>query len=719
MPDLITPQTREVFGYLYRGNLPWAFASVKFEQLSAGYADGIIQAKYTVKATTNAEGRFSVVLWATADSESDNPILYRATLPDKTTYDLSIPVGTGAINFNVLIPGSLAPGMPGYSTLLTYIEEQLAELSEGAQGLSAYEVAVSNGFIGTESEWLASLQGEPGEPGTDGLDGANGIDGQDGANGLSAYELAQSLGFTGTLAEWLDSIRGEDGQDGLPGATGAQGLQGVPGIPGTNGTNGQDGINGADGADGLSAYQVAVANGFVGTEAQWLLSLRGERGEQGLQGLQGIQGVKGDKGDKGDTGDTGAQGTQGIQGLPGQDGEDGADGITPIITSPNGTITAITSGSDVQLSVAEQLARIVSLYGAAAIGNVIRKGSSGLEYASVSGGSSAPNQVSFSDEVKTITPAECVGSSLLVRQIGVLSASRVVNLPLANSVPVGYKITVADTTGSASWWYKIAVTPNAADNIAGAPNGLAFNLDEPRQSVTLVSDGANGWTILGVSASRRDLRVVKEDFTGLPAGSNGFAINTQNGGNFSSSALAADTGAIGVVSLLTNAQTAGRCSLHTPINSIAFGTATWRQFTRAWFSNIPSDGTDIYTAAIGFIGDLNGEPSNGIYFLIDTAISADLLAVGSAAGIRTRTPTGILASSLVGGWHEYGMEVNAAGTSVDFFVDGAKTTVPTNIPNTPVRTTGNVARITKAGGTNSRSMHIDWIYYSYQTNNPR
>lgn len=29
------------------------------------------------------------------------------------------------------------------------------------------------------------------------------------------------------------------------------------------------------GDDGLSAYQVAVANGFVGTEAQWLLTLQG------------------------------------------------------------------------------------------------------------------------------------------------------------------------------------------------------------------------------------------------------------------------------------------------------------------------------------------------------------------------------------------------------------------------------------------------------------
>jgi len=34
-----------------------------------------------------------------------------------------------------------------------------------------------------------------------------------------------------------------------------------------------NGTNGADGVDGLSAYEIAVANGFVGTEQQWLDSL--------------------------------------------------------------------------------------------------------------------------------------------------------------------------------------------------------------------------------------------------------------------------------------------------------------------------------------------------------------------------------------------------------------------------------------------------------------
>nr|WP_278764131.1 GH25 family lysozyme [Limosilactobacillus mucosae] len=45
----------------------------------------------------------------------------------------------------------------------------------GADGKSAYEVAVANGYTGTQAQWLASLKGADGAPGKD---GSNGKDGQ-------------------------------------------------------------------------------------------------------------------------------------------------------------------------------------------------------------------------------------------------------------------------------------------------------------------------------------------------------------------------------------------------------------------------------------------------------------------------------------------------------------------------------------------------------------
>lgn len=109
-------------------------------------------------------------------------------------------------------------------------------------------------------------------------------------------------------------------------------------------------LSGAQGIQGLSAYQVAVQHGFEGTEAEWLISLKGEKGEtgpkgdkgdtgekgatgergpQGLQGERGLQGVQGEKGEpgiQGPVGPKGEQGEQGIQGIQGPQGEPGPQG---------------------------------------------------------------------------------------------------------------------------------------------------------------------------------------------------------------------------------------------------------------------------------------------------------------------------------------------------------------------------------------------------------
>ena len=64
-------------------------------------------------------------------------------------------------------------------------------------------------------------------------------------------------------------------------------------------------------AFGKSAYDLAIKNGFEGSEEEWLLSLKGETG------------------DKGDTGSPGKDGS------PGADGIDGKDGLTPYIGENN------------------------------------------------------------------------------------------------------------------------------------------------------------------------------------------------------------------------------------------------------------------------------------------------------------------------------------------------------------------------------------------------
>jgi hypothetical protein len=94
---------------------------------------------------------------------------------------------------------------------------------------------------------------------------------------------------------------------------------------------GKDGVDGVAGVDGKSAYEIAKAGGYTGTETEWLTSLKGATGAQGPKGDTGItgpQGSAGAKGDTGATGDPGAAGPKGDTGAAGPKGDKGDVGTT-------------------------------------------------------------------------------------------------------------------------------------------------------------------------------------------------------------------------------------------------------------------------------------------------------------------------------------------------------------------------------------------------------
>ncbi|MFK8294813.1 hypothetical protein ACI760_01305 [Capnocytophaga canimorsus] len=103
--------------------------------------------------------------------------------------------------------------------------------------------------------------------------------GNKGNSSVTAYQIAVENGFQGTVQQWLESLKGEKGENGAPGTNGVM---------------------------GKSAYQIAVDNGFVGDESAWLQSLKGERGEAGMQGPPGEVGPAG-------MGAAGADGLNGSQ----------------------------------------------------------------------------------------------------------------------------------------------------------------------------------------------------------------------------------------------------------------------------------------------------------------------------------------------------------------------------------------------------------------------
>ena len=244
----------------------------------------------------------------------------------------------------------IPPTLDLYTQLLKKLDEKAAGLQNGKDGFSPKVKAeqMKSGVVITivdaDGETSATLH--------------NGANGEKGTDGKSAYQIAVEQGYQGSESDWLSSLKGDKGEKGNTGAKGNPGQ---------------------DGADGKSAYAIAVEHGYEDSEDKWLLSLKGEKGDAGERGEKGDTGLQGERGERGETGQQGEQGPKGekgdpgdrgLQGVPGEKGEKGdagvagKDGFSPIanvvkdgsvititITDKNGTTTVtLTEGAAVDLT---------------------------------------------------------------------------------------------------------------------------------------------------------------------------------------------------------------------------------------------------------------------------------------------------------------------------------------------------------------------------------
>ena len=196
----------------------------------------------------------------------------------------------------------IPPTLDLYTQLLKKLDEKAAGLQNGKDGFSPkvkaeqMEFGVVITIVDADGETSATLH--------------NGANGEKGTDGKSAYQIAVEQGYQGSESDWLSSLKGDKGN------TGAKGNPGQ------------------DGADGKSAYAIAVEHGYEDSEEKWLLSLKGEKGDTG------------ERGEKGDAGVDGKDGFSPIANVV----KDGS--ITTItITDKNGTTTVtLTEGAAVDLT---------------------------------------------------------------------------------------------------------------------------------------------------------------------------------------------------------------------------------------------------------------------------------------------------------------------------------------------------------------------------------
>lgn len=228
-----------------------------------------------------------------------------------------------------------------------------------------YGVHVQDGiFPGSDGTNIKGTKGEKGRDGTPARKGEKGERGRTGGDGLQGNpgpkgekgDEGEKLTFNDLNLVERDELKGEPGQKGDLGNTGDKGEEGTASplltyrgavdlnanLPSTGnsigdvfysaengqywawdgarwqsignpvkGEVGDKGEKGQKGQDGLSAYELAIINGTVLNEVQWLESLKGNNGSKGGQGEKGEKGQRGFAGAGGSTGDVGAKGEKG------------------------------------------------------------------------------------------------------------------------------------------------------------------------------------------------------------------------------------------------------------------------------------------------------------------------------------------------------------------------------------------------------------------------
>lgn len=108
-----------------------------------------------------------------------------------------------------------------------------------------------------------------------------------------------------------------------------------------------------------------------------------------------------------------------------------------------------------------------------------------------------------------------------------------------------------------------------------------------------------------------------------------------------------------------------------------------------------------------FVGNADNvaAQTDGIYFFYQRSVSTNWSAVTRAASTSTTTDTGVAAAE--DAWIKLRIEVNAAGTSVAFYINGSL--VATNTTNIPSAFIAPMIRVTKSAGTTSRLFYCDYF----------
>ncbi len=167
----------------------------------------------------------------------------------------------------------------------------------------------------------------------------------------------------------------------------------------------------------------------------------------------------------------------------------------------------------------------------------------------------------------------------------------------------------------------------------------------------------------------------------------------------------------GILNLTTGTEVTGRAAIRSSNASAAFlfGAGAYTIEADIYITTL-SDVTNTYAIRFGFGDVTSGDFVDGAHFEYSDAGSTPNWYKCTASN-STRTKTDTTVAAVAGAWTRLKVVVNAAGTSVEYFINGTSVgVVTTNIPTGTGRETGGLLSIVKSAGTTARTVNTDWTW---------
>lgn len=241
---------------------------------------------------------------------------------------------------------------------------------------------------------------------------------------------------------------------------------------------------------------------------------------------------------------------------------------------------------------------------------------------------------------------------------------------------------------------------------------------------TLVTDSsATEWEL--THPSKNGFYYFNDFFSPVATQNDGNGVVANNSSGTTGNAPLTAANHPGEISMTTGTGTTNAARIISCTTCFTFGGGATSFEMGATSSATLSDGTDSYQFVAGFLDGATVNQIDGAYFLYDSQGAS----TGSAASANwqivtvsnsTRTFTTTSTAYAVNTYNKLKIEVNAAGTQVNFFIDGTLVgTHTTNIPTGTARTFGFGSYIVKSAGTSSRTVTADYMEIKQLFTTPR